>query len=213
MGSQPGVPGIQVSSSNPAQGEKLARALPDPGQGESGSWNITIRSSSVPSVVLSSYLPPANKCFSPTKALRTNRSVAKPARRREPKVAGAAVRCGRKRKRTARSAERKRLFHSGRRRGARCIAASASSSGAPWARPSFSFAGICPRENCIGQAFPSVPFLFRADQRLPLPRQLRAAQPTEAPDARRAVTEISALNSLETGQPVSAAFTAASNFA
>src|SRR5580704_15969130 len=32
-------------------------------------------------------------------------------------------------------------------------------------------------------------------------------------DSRRALTEISALKSLETGQPVSAAFTAASNFA
>src|SRR5258708_1367366 len=159
MGSQPGVPGIQVSSSNPAQGEKLARALPDPGQGESGSWNITIRSSSVPSVVRSSYLPPANKCFSPTKALRTNQSVAKPARRREPKAAGAAVGWGRKRKRTAGNGERKHPFHPGRPGGAGCFAAIAFSNGGPGGGLSFSSAGICQRENCRGQASPPVPFL------------------------------------------------------
>src|SRR5208337_1570044 len=88
------------------------------------------------SVALSSCSLPANRCFSPTRDSKTNRSAARRARlneRREAEEAGQRKR-GQKPRRHARNAEKRPRFLSDRRRGARCFAGNASKQEGPWAR-------------------------------------------------------------------------------
>jgi hypothetical protein len=75
--------------------------------------------------VPSSYLQPANRCFSPTKGSRTNPNGARRVRPSAPRVAGP-LRREQKRKRLARSAERKPRCPSGLHRGDRYFAGNAS---------------------------------------------------------------------------------------
>src|SRR5208337_3476201 len=88
------------------------------------------------SVVPSLCLPPANRCFSPTKDSRTNRNAvrrARPNERREAEEAGRRKR-GQKPRPHARNAAKRPRFLSDRRRGARCSAGNASKQGGPWAQ-------------------------------------------------------------------------------
>jgi hypothetical protein len=78
------------------------------------------------------FSPPANKCFSPTRASKTSPSGVRTAKPNALRARPLVTPSGRRPKRPARSAERKLRFLSARRRDARCSAANVSSSGGPW---------------------------------------------------------------------------------
>jgi hypothetical protein len=85
----------------------------------------------------SSFLPPANKCSSPTKDLRTNQNAVKAAKPNARKAAEAGhtlPQCGQKPKPVVLNAEKKPLFPSGLLKGARYSVGNAFNSEGHWAR-------------------------------------------------------------------------------
>jgi len=79
------------------------------------------------------FLPPANRCFSPTRDSKTSRSAARVARQSGRKAAVEGIRLhAQKQKPVARSAARKLQFPSGQRKVARYFAENASRPGARW---------------------------------------------------------------------------------
>ena len=107
------------------------------------------------------FLPPANRCFSPTRDSKTSRSAARVARQSGRKAAVEGIRLhAQKQEPTARSAARKLQSLSGQRKVARYFAENASRRGARWEQLRKQFETESWNDQQKGTRNRGVPFCF-----------------------------------------------------